>query len=151
MAVYYEAANQGEAGQAAVAQVVLNRVRDPSFPKTVCGVVLQGSSLRTGCQFSFTCDGSLSRPPDQIGWKRASVIADHALNGYVQGGVGEATQFHTTAVAPYWRSSVVRLARVGAHVFYRWPGSRGRPAAFVGRYAQLPTPIFHPLAEAVNV
>src|SRR5579872_5205727 len=68
-AVYYEAANQGPDGEAAVAQVVLNRVRNPLFPKTVCGVVFQGSNQSTGCQFTFTCDGSLARTPSASGWR----------------------------------------------------------------------------------
>ena len=78
-AVYYEAASEPDQGQAAVAQTVLNRVRDPGFPKSVCGVVFQGSGLPTGCQFSFTCDGSLSRQPSASGWARAMAVAKRAL------------------------------------------------------------------------
>jgi spore germination cell wall hydrolase CwlJ-like protein len=135
MAVYYEAGNQGPDGEAAVAQVVLNRLRHPLFPKSVCGVVFQGSSLSTGCQFTFTCDGSLGRRPSQAGWKQAVQVADRALDGYVQKDVGEATHYHTIWVVPYWQSSVVKLAQIGAHVFYRWPGRLGEPAAYQGQYA----------------
>ncbi|MFN5901342.1 MAG: cell wall hydrolase, partial [Novosphingobium sp.] len=60
-AVYYEARSESDVGQRAVAQVVLNRVAHPSYPNTVCGVVYQGSERTTGCQFSFTCDGSLAK------------------------------------------------------------------------------------------
>ena len=140
MAVYYEAGNQGPDGEAAVAQVVLNRVRHPLFPKSVCGVVFQGSSLPTGCQFTFTCDGSLGRRPSQAGWKQAARVAERALDGYVEANVGEATHYHTVWVVPYWQSSVVKLAQIGAHVFYRWPGALGSPGAFEARYAGTETP-----------
>jgi hypothetical protein len=136
MAVYYEAASQGDVGEAAVAQVVLNRVRNPVFPKTVCGVVFQGSTLPTGCQFTFTCDGSLNRKPDPIGWKRASQIASLALSGYVEPLVGEATHYHTIWVVPSWQSTVDKVAQIGAHIFYRWRGALGQPRAFSdGGYA----------------
>jgi spore germination cell wall hydrolase CwlJ-like protein len=130
MAVYYEAANQGVAGQSAVAQVVLNRLRNPRFPKTVCGVVFQGSTLPTGCQFTFTCDGSLNRTPDPVEWKQASQVAERALNGYVEPSVGEATHYHTVWVVPYWQSTVEKVAQIGAHIFYRWSGPLGQPHAF---------------------
>jgi spore germination cell wall hydrolase CwlJ-like protein len=135
MAVYYEAASQSDEGQAAVAQVVLNRLRNPLFPKTVCGVVFQGSTLPTGCQFTFTCDGSLNRRPSASGWKRAGQIAERALGGYVQKDVGEATHYHTMWVVPYWQATVVKVAQIGAHIFYRWPGDLGRPGAFRAEYA----------------
>jgi spore germination cell wall hydrolase CwlJ-like protein len=135
MAVYYEAANQGVDGQAAVAQVVLNRLRHPLFPKSVCGVVFQGSTLPTGCQFTFTCDGALARKPSDAAWKQALGVAERALNGYVEKSVGEATHYHTVWVVPYWQASVVKVAQIGAHIFYRWPGGMGMPGAFQGRYA----------------
>jgi hypothetical protein len=74
-AVYYEARSEGQEGQRAVAQVVLNRVRHPAFPKSVCGVVYQGSQRRTGCQFSFTCDGSLRARREAGAWARARQVA----------------------------------------------------------------------------
>ena len=135
MAVYYEAASENADGQAAVAQVVLNRLRHPLFPKTVCGVVFEGSKLRTGCQFSFTCDGSLARRPSQAGWLRARQIAQRALGGYVLKAVGEATHYHTMWVVPYWQPSVVKLTQIGAHIFYRWQGEAGMPGAFRHDYA----------------
>ena len=135
MAVYYEAASESDEGEAAVAQVVLNRLRNPLFPKTVCGVVFEGSKLPTGCQFSFTCDGSLARQPSPAGWKRARDTAARALNGYVLKAVGEATHYHTMWVVPYWQPSVVKLTQIGAHIFYRWPGSLGLPSAFRQQYA----------------
>jgi spore germination cell wall hydrolase CwlJ-like protein len=135
MAVYYEAANQGDTGEAAVAQVVLNRMRNPLFPKTVCGVVFQGSGQSTGCQFTFTCDGSLSRQPSADGWRQAKLVAERALGGFVQKDVGEATHYHTMWVVPYWQPTVLKVAQIGAHIFYRWNGDLGRPAAFTGAYA----------------
>ena len=80
-AIYYEAASEPDQGQRAVAQVVLNRVAHPSFPNTVCGVVYQGSERSTGCQFSFTCDGSLMRVPSKFFWERARGVAAQALSG----------------------------------------------------------------------
>jgi len=134
-AVYYEAAKENDAGQQAVAQVVLNRMRHIAYPKTVCGVVFQGSQRTTGCQFSFTCDGSLDRPPVPALWTRASKAASAALNGSVMKAVGNATHYHAVYVAPYWMPSLVKVATVGAHVFYRWEGGWGRPGAFNERYA----------------
>jgi hypothetical protein len=122
-AIYYEAANEPTAGQEAVAQVILNRMRHPSYPKSVCGVVYQGSERRTGCQFTFTCDGSLNRRPSTSGWARAGVVARRALSGHVAAEVSAATHYHTRWISPYWSPSLIRLGEVGAHVFYRMPGS----------------------------
>ncbi len=135
-AVYYEAGNQGSDGEKAVAQVVLNRVRHPAFPSSVCGVVYQGSTQATGCQFTFTCDGSLERRPDADGWARAKRIAEAALNGTVFGPVGLATHYHADYVVPYWASTMAKNAVIGAHLFYRWAGSWGKPAAFVQHYTR---------------
>jgi spore germination cell wall hydrolase CwlJ-like protein len=134
-AVYYEAANESADGQKAVAQVVLNRVRHPAFPATVCGVVYEGSTRPTGCQFTFTCDGSLARRPSADGWARARKIAWAALNGAVHKPAGNATHYHANYVVPYWASSLAKNAVVGAHIFYRWAGGWGRPHAFTQRYA----------------
>lgn len=134
-AIYYEAGFESTDGQRAVAQVVLNRLRHPAFPKTVCGVVFQGADRATGCQFTFTCDGALARKPDEEAWARARKVAEAALNGYVMKKVGEATHYHAAYVAPYWSPDLVKLAVVGQHIFYRWTGGWGTPPAFVGRYA----------------
>ncbi len=77
-----------------MAQVVLNRVRDPNYPKSICGVVYQGWERTTGCQFSFTCDGALLRPPIGVLWQDDRKIAEEALDGYVQKSVGVATHYH---------------------------------------------------------
>src|SRR4051794_40807055 len=134
-AVYYEAGSQDDDGERAVAQVILNRVRHPAFPATVCGVVYQGSTRSTGCQFTFTCDGSMYRQPSADGWKRAYRIADAALSGSVYAPVGYATHYHANYVVPYWASTLAKNAVVGAHIFYRWSGGWGQPAAFVKSYA----------------
>ena len=139
-AVYYEAAFETPEGQRAVAQVVINRMRHPAFPKTICGVVFQGSTLPTGCQFSFTCDGALARPPAAWAWERAQSIAKAALNGSVMAAVGGATHYHANYVSPYWAPRLYKVHQVGAHIFYRWPGAWGLPAAFSGRYAGMEQP-----------
>jgi len=133
-AVYYEAAQEPEAGQRAVAQVVLNRVRHPAFAKTVCGVVYQRFDASV-CQFSFVCDGSLARQPMATLWARARRIAADALAGHVEREVGTATHYHADYVFPRWAPHLAKLAQVGAHIFYRWPGGWGMPGAFTGRYA----------------
>jgi spore germination cell wall hydrolase CwlJ-like protein len=134
-AIYYEAASEADAGQRAVAQVVLNRVAHPSYPSTVCGVVYQGSERATGCQFSFTCDGALARVPNRLFWLRAENVARQALAGTVYPGVGLATHYHTVAIHPYWADSLNYLGTIGAHRFYRFKGPAGQPATF--RFAYL--------------
>lgn len=121
-AVYYEARGEGEDGMRAVAQVILNRVRHPAFPKTICGVVYQGAMQQTGCQFSFACDGALARPVEDWAWRRAKSVAQAALSGYVMKAVGSATHFHTLAVDPRWSANMVKIATVGGHTFYQFQG-----------------------------
>ncbi len=121
-AVYYEARGEGLDGMRAVAQVILNRVRHPAFPKTICGVVYQGAYLRTSCQFSFTCNGAMAGPVEAWAWRRAKQVADSALGGYVMTTVGQATHFHTTSVAPVWSGNMVKIATVGSHIFYTFRG-----------------------------
>ncbi|WP_253343019.1 cell wall hydrolase [Sphingobium sp. OAS761] len=145
-AVLYEAGDDAK-GEEAVAQVVLNRVRHPAFPKTVCGVVFQGQERRTGCQFTFTCDGALARTPSTGAWDRARDIAKGALAGKVDRVVGLATHYHTDWVVPYWSGSLDKIAAVDTHLFFRWRGWWGTPPAFrlarangeplIGRIARL--------------
>lgn len=136
-AAYYEARGEGRDGMRAVAQVVLNRVRHPAFPKSVCGVVFQGAGRRTGCQFSFTCDGSMHGAVNRAAWNRAREVASNALSGDVFANVGNATHFHTTGVSPQWRNSLVRVSQVGDHLFYRFGGRSGSRGAF--SYAARPS------------
>lgn len=133
-AIYYEAASESMDGQRAVAQVVLNRVAHPSYPNSVCGVVYQGSERTTGCQFSFTCDGSLRRTASIAGMTRARMIASEALTGQVFAPVGLATHYHTVWIYPYWAPSLAHIGTIGAHRFYKWRGNAGQPAAFRSAY-----------------
>lgn len=135
-AIYYEAASEPLAGKRAVAQVVLNRVRHPAFPNSVCGVVMQGATRKTGCQFTFTCDGSLFRAPSRRGWESARQVALAALSGVVEPSVGMATHYHADYVRPYWASSLDKVAAIGTHLFYRWPGAWGRRKAFTQALVQ---------------
>ena len=134
-AIYFEARSEPDDGQRAVAQVVLNRVAHKAYPNTVCGVVYQGSERSTGCQFSFTCDGSLARAPNRFFWQRAENVALAALAGYVYSPVGLATHYHTFAVNPYWNAKMINIVNIGAHRFFRMPGLGGQPGAF--RFAYL--------------
>jgi spore germination cell wall hydrolase CwlJ-like protein len=136
-AVYYEARGEPGEGQAAVAQVVLNRLRDAHFPKTVCGVVYQGLAIHE-CQFTFACNGATSAPREPGAWDRAKVVATRALDGYVTPAVGGATHYHVASLGDIWGARLVRVARIGQHVFYRRghgaglaeiAASRGAPAA----------------------
>jgi len=146
-AIYYEAANQSDDGQRAVAQVVLNRVHSPAWPNSVCGVVFQGSERSTGCQFTFTCDGSLARIPSRSGWARAHRIAADALHGRVFEPVGNATNYHTIWIRPYWAPTLVNLVTIGAHTFYR-PRLAGDPP--LQPYSARETISFQTMAERVR-
>lgn len=141
-AVYYEARSEAPRGQAAVAQVVLNRVASPYFPKSVCGVVFQGAASH-GCQFSFACDGSMRRGREVTAWDRARIIAERALSGVVLADVGKATHYHTVDCQPYWGPTMLRVAQVGLHIFYRpnphAPMLRSEPIE-QAVYVKLPTP-----------
>jgi spore germination cell wall hydrolase CwlJ-like protein len=132
-AVYYEAGFEPAEGRRAVAQVVLNRMRHPAFPKSICGVVYQGAGTGV-CQFTFVCDGALYRAPALGAWRQAEQIARAALEGFVERSVGEATHYHADYVAPRWAPLLAKVAQIGQHIFYRWPGTWGQPAAFTGRY-----------------
>ena len=135
-AVYYEARSESEEGQRAVAQVVINRVRHPAWPNSVCGVVYQGPMrIGGGCQFTFTCDGSLGVRPSGLAWDQARRIASEALAGRTYAPVGLATHYHTNAVFPSWAPRLLRIGEIGAHEFYRLPGLLGAPNAFTARYA----------------
>ena len=134
-AIYYEARSEGAEGARAVAQVVLNRVRDRAFPHSVCGVVYQGSHRSTGCQFSFTCDGSMNARRQWPAWDRARMVAAAALAGEVYAPVGSATHYHANYVTPWWASSLARVGQIGAHIFYRWRGSMENALTFRQQYA----------------
>lgn len=129
LAIAYEAGNEGTVGQQAVAEVVLNRMRSRAFPKTVCDVVFAGATRRTGCQFTFTCDGSLyRRRPSQATMEAARIVAEDTLDSRVAPVVPGATHYHADYVHPYWAPSLVRIAKIGTHIFYQ-PGSGGVAAS----------------------
>lgn len=133
--IYYEAAAESVDGKRAVAQVVLNRMRHPGFPSSVCGVVYQGSKLPTGCQFTFTCDGSIARKPIVSLWAEARRLATQAITGHVFAGVGHATHYHADYVLPYWADSLAKKVQIGRHIFYRLRGELGSARAFTQRHA----------------
>lgn len=130
MAVYYEAGFERRDGKEAVAQVVLNRLAHPRYPKTVCGVVWEGSERRTGCQFTFTCDGSTVRKPAVRPWEEALDVARRALAGFSRDELRGALNYHADYVRPYWSGSLTRIAQIGRHIFYRPRGAvSARPTA----------------------
>lgn len=132
-AALYEAGSGDAVGQKAVMQVVINRARHPAFIPSICGVVFQGSERKTGCQFTFTCDGALSHRYSARQWQDASERAEAMLNGEVYAPVGLATHYHTDWVHPYWSTSLDKLTKVGTHLFFRWRGFWGTRPAFARR------------------
>lgn len=118
-AIYFEARSETELGQLAVAKVILNRVKDPDFPKSICGVVYQGSGRRNSCQFSFACDGLPDDVRNAAAWSRSKRIAQMAIQGDQKVRViGSATNYHADYVRPKWAKSMKRLIKIGHHVFY---------------------------------
>jgi len=117
-AVYFEARSEGEDGQKAVAQVVMNRTHMPQYASTVCGVVYQGWERATGCQFTFVCDGSLRDPSDPVAWGRALDVARNALAGYVYTPMLTATHYHAAWMTPYWAGELTRIRQIGGQIFY---------------------------------
>lgn len=118
--IYFEARGESEEGQAAVAQVILNRVRAPSYPDTICGVVYQNAHWKNRCQFSFACDGI----PDRITNRRAYTVAERIALEVTNGEtwlaeVGSSTHYHATYVKPRWARAMDRVDKIGLHVFYR--------------------------------
>ena len=126
--VYHEARDQPFIGQVAVAQVVMNRVRDDRYPDSVCDVVKQGPTyswkqdfpVRHRCQFSWYCDGKSDKTPDQTAWQQAMLIAQGVHTGNLDDFVEGATHYHATYVLPEWAESKTPVVKIGDHVFYRW-------------------------------
>jgi spore germination cell wall hydrolase CwlJ-like protein len=134
-AIYYEARSESRVGQLAVAEVVMNRTRSRHYPASICGVVYEGSERRTGCQFTFTCDGSMAFAPRGRSWARSQEIARHVLMGFNRPVTRNATHYHTVAVDPYWNDNLVRTRRIGTHIFYRFANRRERAAFMADRDA----------------
>jgi spore germination cell wall hydrolase CwlJ-like protein len=119
-AIYFEARGEPERGQAAVAQVVLNRVKTEYYPDTICGVVYQNKHKRNACQFSFACDGHPDIARNKQAWKKAQKIAGEIINGRnLVHEVRSATHYHANHIKPYWAFRLKRLLSVGNHIFYR--------------------------------
>jgi len=119
-AVYFEARSETEMGQLAVAKVIINRTRDPNYPKTICGVVYQGSQRRNSCQFSFACDGQPDDVKSPAAWARSKRIAQKAISGELKMGtaMSQATNYHADYVKPKWAKSMRKLVKIGTHIFY---------------------------------
>jgi spore germination cell wall hydrolase CwlJ-like protein len=118
-AIYFEARSEPEAGQIAVANVILNRVKSKTYPNTICGVVYEGAHRMNSCQFSFACDGKQDIPRGRKEWRKAMHLADRAMAGdaYVRV-VSTATHYHADYVNPRWASAMKRLIKIGRHIFY---------------------------------
>ena len=119
-AIYFEARSESELGQLAVAKVILNRTKDPDYPKTICGVVYQGSDRRNSCQFSFACDGLRRRSQEQgsLGPLQARRPKGHGRRPVASRSMGAATNYHADYVQPKWARSMKRLIKIGRHIFY---------------------------------
>jgi spore germination cell wall hydrolase CwlJ-like protein len=118
-AVYFEARSESDMGQLAVAKVILNRVKAPDFPKSICGVVYQGSGTRNSCQFSFACDGQPDDVKQPGAWEHAKAIAQRAINNDpAVAMMSRATNYHADYVQPRWAKTMRRLAKIGHHIFY---------------------------------
>ena len=116
-ALYYEARGEGQNGQEAVAEVILQRVRSGAHPDTICGVV------REPRQFSFLTDGSTLRALDAEAWQSAKQLAARIVRGEVVTSLTRRAQFyHQVDIQPAWANEMVRTAQIGNHVFYRPPG-----------------------------
>lgn len=121
--IYFEARGENVKGQAAVAQVILNRVRNPAYPSTICGVVYQNRSWRNRCQFSFACDGTRPRVRSQQHYRVAEEVAMAVTAGKIfLPEVGSATHYHATYVKPRWARTMERMKKIGLHIFYRTHG-----------------------------
>ena len=119
--IYFEARGSSIADQAAVADVVLNRVLDSRYPDTVCEVITQGGTARNKCQFSWFCDGKSDQPKDMVSWKQSELIAYQIMYFNRFRGITEgSTHYHATYVNPKWSSSLIQTGRIGEHIFYRW-------------------------------
>jgi len=118
LAVYFEARSEPIQGQAAVAQVILNRVENPNYPGTICEVVTDGGTRRYRCQFSYWCDGKDEVPGNRAAWRRAQVVAKLVDVGTLNPPVGNATHYHASYASPYWRQHLKYVATIGMHWFY---------------------------------
>ncbi|TPN47221.1 MULTISPECIES: cell wall hydrolase [unclassified Mesorhizobium] len=118
--IYFEARSESVRGQAAVAQVILNRVRNPAYPNSICGVVYQNDSWFNRCQFSFACDGRKKRIDDPVAYKTAQDIAMAVTAGKIFiPEVGSSTHYYAQYVHPGWARTMQKMTKIGLHIFYR--------------------------------
>ncbi len=121
--IYFEARGEPLSGQKAVAQVILNRVKNPAYPNSVCGVVYQNKWKRNACQFSFACDGIRDRINSKKHWGIATKVANDAIDGkFWLTSVGSSSHYHADYVWPRWRRSMKKMVKIGRHIFYRTYG-----------------------------
>lgn len=121
--VYFEARGESTKGQAAVAQVILNRVKNPTYPNTICGVVYQNDDWKNRCQFSFACDGIKDKIGDSFHWKKAEEVALAVTSGEIYlPEVGGSTHYHAVYVKPGWARTMEKMKKIGSHIFYRTYG-----------------------------
>ncbi len=121
-AIYFEARGEPELGRIAVAQVVLNRLKNPAYPNTVCGVVYQNKNKRNRCQFSFACDGIPDRVTEAGPWAELQALAKKIVNDdrtLFLSDVGAATHYHANYVRPRWARSMKKMDKIGRHIFYK--------------------------------
>jgi spore germination cell wall hydrolase CwlJ-like protein len=125
---YHEARDQPFIGQVAVAQVVMNRVRDDRYPDNPCDVIKQGPTyswaedypVRHRCQFSWYCDGKSDKPRDTKAYEQARMIAHGVYHGNLDDFVEGATHYHASYVRPDWAETKTKVVQIGEHIFYRW-------------------------------
>jgi spore germination cell wall hydrolase CwlJ-like protein len=118
--IYFEARSESVKGQAAVAQVILNRVKNPSYPNSICGVVYQNEDWRNRCQFSFACDGRKDRITESAHFRKAEEVALAVTDGTVWlPEVGSSTHYYADYVKPGWARSMKKMKKIGRHIFYR--------------------------------
>jgi spore germination cell wall hydrolase CwlJ-like protein len=121
-AIYFEARGEPERGQIAVAQVVLNRLKNPAYPNTICAVVYQNKNMRHACQFSFACDGIPDRITDRTAWTASQALATKILaddRTMFLADVGAATHYHANYVRPRWARAMKKVDKIGRHIFYK--------------------------------
>jgi len=120
-AIYFEARGEPVKGELAVAQVVINRLKNPAYPKTICGVVYQNKDMRDACQFSFACDGIKDRITDMTSWRRAQELAKRVVSreDWWNPNVGSATHYHANYVKPRWARTMKKMDKIGHHIFYK--------------------------------
>jgi len=118
--LYYEARGEGAGGQKAIAEVVFHRMNHGDYGHSICAVVYEGSG-RSGCQFSFTCNGEARRPKQAAAWRESEKLAAQILTGQValKNATGGALNFHAVSVSPDWADTMSRTTQIGNHIFYR--------------------------------